>query len=112
MKVTVLRLAVIILLAIVTLVPTQAQSKKGPIVSHEGSWMIETPAKGRHSIVRFYTNESRLIYQETVDRRLDITRPKIKGQLNAALEQALYVWNATHKMPADRQWVAIQFDKW
>lgn len=112
MKVTFLGLAIVILLTIVALVPTQAQSKKGPIVSHEGSWVIETSAKGRQSIVRFYTNESRLIYEETVDRRLDISRPKIKRQLNAALEQALYVWNATHKIPADRQWVAIQFDKW
>lgn len=88
-----------------------AQVKKAPIVTREGSWVIEWAPKSRQSIVRFYNNQQQLIYEETLDRRLNIARRKTKQNLSVALEQAMFVWNATHKVPADRQWVAVQFEK-
>lgn len=106
-----LRLAVMAVLLSTASFSTQAQSKQAPVVSREGFWVIETPPKSRQCIVRFYNNQNQLIYEETIDRRLNIARRQTKRNLNAALEQAIFVWNTTHKVPTDRQWVAIQFDK-
>ena len=90
-------------------IPTLAQ--KVPVVAHEGSWVVEWTPKGRQCIVRFYNVRQQLIYEETLDRRLNIARRQTKQRLNVALDQALYVWNATHKLPTDHQWVAVQFEK-
>ena len=106
-----LRLAITTLILFVASFATQAQSKNSPPVAREGFWVIETPAKGHQCIVRFYTNEQKLIYQETVNRSLNIARKQTKLQLNVALEQAMFVWNATHKVPTDRQWVAVRFER-
>lgn len=61
--------------------------------------------------MRFYTNQQQLVYQEIMDRPLYIARRQTKLKLNRALEQTVYVRNATRKILTDRQWVAIQFDK-
>ena len=57
-----LRLAITTLILFVASFATQAQSKNSPPVAREGFWVIETPAKGHQCIVRFYTNEQKLIY--------------------------------------------------
>ncbi|MBD2751708.1 hypothetical protein [Spirosoma validum] len=101
-----LRLAVMTQLFLAASFSTQAQTKKESLISSEGFWVVETPVKSRHCIVRFYTDEQKLIYEETVNRCLNIARKQTKRQLNVALEQAMFVWNATHKVPTDRQWVA------
>lgn len=109
-----LRLAVMAALFITASFTTQAQTtnpKIAPVVAREGSWVVEWNPKDRHCVVRFYNNQRQLVYEETVDRRLNINRRQTQRNLNAALEQAMFVWNATHKMPTDRQWVAVQFDK-
>lgn len=90
---------------------TKAHSLNPSIPPQDGFWVIETAPKSTVSTVRFYTNDQRLIYQEIIHRKLNIRRLQTKKQLNVALEQALFVWNATHKVPTDRQWVAMQFDK-
>ncbi|QJW88043.1 hypothetical protein HNV11_00975 [Spirosoma taeanense] len=90
---------------------SQAQTKNDTVTPRDGFWVIETPAKSRQCTVRFYTSRSELIYEETINRCLNVARRQTKRQLNVALEQAMYVWNATHKVPTDRQWVAIQFEK-
>lgn len=106
-----LRLAITAVLILTASLTIQAQTNKEPFVSQEGFWVVETPLKSRQCIVRFYTNDQKLIYEETLNRCLNIVRKQTKRQLNAALEQAMFVWNATHKVPSDRQWVAVQFDK-
>lgn len=106
-----LRLPVTAILLLVASFTTQAQTRKESLVAHEGFWVIETPSKRHQCIVRFYTDDQKLIYEETVNRCLNITRRQTKRQLNVALEQAMFVWNATHKVPADRQWVAVRFNK-
>lgn len=106
-----LRFAITAILIFTASFATQAHPPKQSVGSHDGFWVIETPPKSHQCIVRFYTNEQKLIYEETVNRSLNIARRQTKRQLNVALEQALFVWNVTHKLPADRQWVAVQFDK-
>ncbi|MBD2700200.1 hypothetical protein IC229_06110 [Spirosoma sp. BT702] len=81
-----------------------------PLLPRDGFWVVESQPKSKQCTVRFYTENQTLIYQETINCRLNIARARVKRQLNAALEQAMFVWNATHKMPTERQWVAIQFD--
>lgn len=104
-----LRLAVTAVLLVAASFATQAQSAKEPQVSNDGFWVVEAPAKGHQTIVRFYTNDQKLVYEETVNRSLNITRKQTKRQLNIALEQAMFVWNATHQIPTDRQWVSVRF---
>lgn len=108
-----LRTTVVAILLIAASTSGFAQTKlaQAPVVAPEGSWVVEWTPKTRQCIVRFYNNQQQLIYQEIVDRPLNIARRQTKQKLNVALEQAMYVWNATRKIPADRQWVAIQFDK-
>lgn len=89
----------------------QAQTKKESVVPREGFWVVETAPKSRQSIVRFYNDDQKLIYEETVNQNLNISRQQTKRQLNAALEQAMFVWNTTQKVPTDRQWVAVLFTK-
>ena len=98
-------------LLVLALIPTLAISQKVPVVAHEGSWVVEWTPNSRQCIVRFYNVRQQLIYEETVDRRLNIARRQTKQRLNVALDQALYVWNVTHKLPTDHQWVAVQFEK-
>lgn len=105
------RLITLIILFALPMAPVRAQAKKVPVVVREGSWVVEWTPKSRRCVVRFYNNQQALIYEETVDRPLNIARRQTKRNLDMALEQAMYVWNATHKVPTDRQWVAIQFDK-
>ncbi|MVM30861.1 hypothetical protein GO755_12535 [Spirosoma sp. HMF4905] len=106
-----LRLAFVALLFTTASFTTQAQLKKEQPIAKDGFWVVETMPKSQQSIVRFYTNEEKLIYEETIDRNLNIARKQTKLQLNVALEQTLFIWNATHKVPTDRQWVAVQFEK-
>ncbi|WP_420151117.1 hypothetical protein [Spirosoma sp.] len=106
-----IRLAVAAVLCIAASFTAQAQTKKESLAPHEGFWVVESTPKNRQCTVRFYTNDQKLIYEETMNRKLNINFKQTKRQLNAALEQAMFVWNATYKVPTDRQWVAVQFDK-
>lgn len=98
-----------LLLSTLSLAP--AQTPRQPVAIREGSWVIEWNSKSRSCIVRFYNDQRQLIYEETMNRRLNIARRQTKQHLNVALDQAMYVWNATHKVLTDRQWVAVQFDR-
>lgn len=106
-----LRLTVTALLLTLASIPARAQTKKALTVPREGFWVVEWTPKSRQCIVRFYNDQKQLIYEETVNRSLNIARRQTKQNLNVALEQAVYVWNATRTLPTDRQWVAVQFDK-
>lgn len=105
------RSAVLVILITVAAIPAHSQIRKVPVVTREGSWVVEWTPKSRQCIIRFYNDRQELIYQEIMDRFLNISRRQTKQNLNTALEQAMYVWKATHQMPTDRQWVAVQFDK-
>ncbi|GAB3993700.1 hypothetical protein GCM10028807_29620 [Spirosoma daeguense] len=102
------RLALLALFMTATTFTTHAQKPTNKLAPREGFWVVETSPKSKQSTVRFYDDRQKLIYEETMDYRLNIARTRIKQQLNAALEQAIFVWNNTQKMPTDRQWVAVQ----
>lgn len=104
------RLALLFMLAI-PLCNVQAQSQPVPVPASQGFWVVETPAKGRQCTVRFYTSQRELIYEETLPRALNIGRRQTVRTLNSALEQALFVWNTTHRVPTERQWVAVHFER-
>ena len=106
-----LRLALAALFIVVASLTAQAQIKPETTAPKEGFWVVETAYKSRQCTVRFYTNERKLIYEETVNRALNITRRHTKRQLAIALDQAMFVWNATRQVPTDRQWVAVRFEK-
>jgi len=57
----------------------------------KGYWTVEANTKNPNgSIVRFYTVDSKLIYQEFLKKlSLDVNRPKIVVLLNAALDEAM-----------------------
>jgi hypothetical protein len=59
---------------------------------------VETNAKiPAGSIIRFYTKDARLVYEERMEKIcLDIKRPKTVVLLNAALDEVLINWNITH----------------
>jgi hypothetical protein len=103
------RLALTVLILISASFVTRAQTQKESFAPREGFWVVETAPKSHQCTVRFYSDEKKLIYEETLNRSLNITRRQTKRHLNAALEQALFVWNNTCKIPTDRQWVATQF---
>lgn len=106
-----LRLALVALFFLFTHVAVQAQNRQEPVIAREGFWVVEWSPKSRSCIVRFYNEQRQLIYEETINRRLNIARRQTKQNLSVALDQAMYVWNATHKVPTERQWVAVQFDR-
>jgi hypothetical protein len=105
------RLASIATLLLIASFTTQAQVQKESLAPHNGFWVVEIPPKSHQCTVRFYTNNNLLIYEETINRCLNIARRQTKRQLNVALDQAMFVWNATHKVPTDRQWVSVRFDR-
>lgn len=100
-----------VLFATASLASAQAQQARESISPREGFWVVESQPKSRECTVRFYTNDQKLIYEETINQKLNIARKQTKRQLNIALEQAMFVWNATHQVPTDRQWVSIRFEK-
>ncbi|GAB2564611.1 hypothetical protein [Spirosoma areae] len=106
-----LRFALICILLAASSLTAYAQTERDRLTPSEGFWVVESSPKSRQCTVRFYTNEKKLIYEETVNRALKLTRRQTKQQLNIALERAMFVWNATHQIPTDRQWVAAQFDR-
>ncbi|WP_338873382.1 hypothetical protein WBJ53_30390 [Spirosoma sp. SC4-14] len=100
-----------VLVATASLATAQSQQVRESMVPREGFWVVESQPKSRECTVRFYTNDQELIYEETLNQKLNIARQQTKRRLNIALEQAMFVWNATHQVPTDRQWVSIRFEK-
>lgn len=76
-----------------------------------GFWVVETTPQSRQSLIRFYNNNSQLIYQETINRRLKFQREAIQDQLNTVLEQAVDKWAASQPLPSEQKLVAMQLKK-
>ena len=68
----------------------QAQPLKEVLVP-KGYWTVETNTKNPiGSIIRFYTEDSKLVYEEYLKKiSLDIDRPKTVVLLNAALDEVM-----------------------
>ena len=61
------------------------------VIPPKGYWIVETNTKTPiGSIIRFYTEDSKLIYEEYLKKiSLDVDRPKTVVLLNAALDEAM-----------------------
>ncbi|MDQ6477287.1 hypothetical protein [Dyadobacter sp. LHD-138] len=90
-----LLLAALLFSATATLIKAQSPVSTTP---PKGFWVVETSAKiPMGSIIRFYTEDARLIYEERMEKVcLDIRRPKTIVLLNAALDEVMINWNITH----------------
>ena len=76
--------------------------------AQNGFWVVETTPQNRQSLIRFYNNDSQLVYQETINRRLNIHREATQDQLNAVLEQAIDKWTASQPLKSEQKLVAMQ----
>ncbi|NHA05011.1 hypothetical protein G7092_14465 [Mucilaginibacter sp. HC2] len=66
-------------LILISAVCSQAQTK----TPEHGFWVVESnPHQSKVQIIRFYTDESKLIYEETINARLNLKREKTKLALN------------------------------
>src|SRR5688572_19424621 len=70
----------------------QAQSQKP--MGKEGFWVVEsninTPKK---ATVYFYNAQHQLVYKEEVEHLpLDLSKAKVRRQLNAVLQQSIAAW--------------------
>ncbi|GAA4469299.1 hypothetical protein GCM10023189_56130 [Nibrella saemangeumensis] len=90
-----------------------AQKRDVPTPPKAGYWVIETARQpNRQTIVRFYNNANKLIYQEDLTgKRLNIRRAKTVIRLNGALDQAMTQWASTQHFQSDQNLVAAQFRK-
>lgn len=82
-------LLTILLLVVATNTQAQRHAPK------EGYWVVESNIKTpQKCTVYFYNNQHQLVYkEETNDLKLDISKGKVRRQLNAVLQQSI----AAHK---------------
>lgn len=83
-------LLIVIFIANVSSSFLRAQSLQDT-VPPKGFWTVETNTKkATGSVVRFYTEDSKLVYEEHLKRiSLDVDRPKNVVLLNAALDEVM-----------------------
>lgn len=77
------------------LLGSSINAQKKNIIPVEGFWVLESNVHNNKStIIRFYTDKSVLIYEETVNNcRLNINRKKNVLNLNKGLEEAIVAWD-------------------
>ncbi|MEO7314443.1 MAG: hypothetical protein ABIW47_04620 [Ginsengibacter sp.] len=77
------------------LISSSINAQKKNVIPAEGFWVLESNVHNKKStIIRFYTDKSVLIYEETVNNcRLNINRKKNVLDLNKGLEEAMVAWN-------------------
>lgn len=78
-------------------------------VSNKGYWVIEgnvhTP---KSNVVYFYTMDNVLVYKEKIEgMKIKTNKAKVCLKLKAALEQAVTVWEATHKVEEHEALVSV-----
>ncbi|RYY39936.1 MAG: hypothetical protein EOO08_08570 [Chitinophagaceae bacterium] len=70
-----------------------AQKRQPKWVPVKGYWVVEDNINQPGvAIVYFYNQQSELVYQETVNRRIDLDRRRTLLRLNRTLEEAVATW--------------------
>jgi len=84
-----------------------AQARR-PDLPQAGFWVVETNPKAKTgSVVKFYDDDKRLIYEEHLDGKcLDVRRVNTVAFLNRALDKAMLNWLVTKQVKTDGTWVA------
>ncbi len=77
------------------MISSSINAQKKNYIPAEGFWVLESNVHDKKStIIRFYTDSSVLIYEETVNNcRLNINRKKNLLDLKKGLEEAMITWN-------------------
>jgi predicted LPLAT superfamily acyltransferase len=79
---------IIITLAILIIAAVSSFAQNKP--STTGSWVIESNVKQpKVQTVKFYNNDNQLLYSETVNKRLNINRKKIRQNLDKVLDSLI-----------------------
>ena len=78
-------------------------------ISDKGYWVIENNVHApKSNVIYFYTMDNVLVYKERVEGvKIKVNKSKVCMRLKAALEQAVTVWEATHKANENGAIVAV-----
>jgi len=88
------RLFIIMAIVSITALYGKAQNVN---VSH-GYWVTEYNIhKPKIQTVRFYNNDNQLIYEETINRKLKISKPEVQKALNEVLENIYAQQELVHR---------------
>lgn len=65
-----------------------------------GFWVVESNvATPQSATVYFYNAQHQMVYKEIVQNiKLDVTKAKVRRQLNAVLHQSIAAWKREHKV--------------
>ncbi|MBB6127979.1 hypothetical protein [Mucilaginibacter lappiensis] len=90
-------------LILISAVCSQAQTK----TPGYGFWVVESnPSQPKVQTIRFYTDDSKLIYEETINARLNLKREKTK----LALNQLSSKLNEGKDNPENKRLIALAFN--
>ena len=80
------------LLFVLALLSMEVQAQKP--MSKEGFWVVESNvATPQVATVYFYNAQHQLVYKEAIQHlQLDLTKAKVRRQLNAVLHQSIEAW--------------------
>lgn len=93
----ILRALIAAIIFLITLSPASAQRTGRQVprwLSTKGYWVVETNGSNkREHIVRFYTNDNRLVYLESLSGvSLKTSKRSVKMKLKKVLETSIAVW--------------------
>lgn len=75
----------IIALILISTVCSQAQNK---VKADSGFWVVESNiSKPKVQIIRFYSDDQKLLYEETINTKLNLKREKVQLVLNQILNK-------------------------
>lgn len=104
------RLLIIVAISCLAGLIAYAQDSQKPPrwVSDNGYWVVESNIHSpKNQIVRFYTTDNVLIYQETVTgKALNVNRASVRIKLKKVLDQALTAWDRYHQSGEEKALVS------
>jgi hypothetical protein len=111
-----MRLKYFIAVGVITLsiIGQSARAQKKKVAMPEnGTWqLVYLKTEKNPSTVRFFNRDGALIYEENVkSAKLDISKKKTLVKLNAALQQALKMYELKVDVKAEENWVAELLNK-
>jgi hypothetical protein len=86
---------------------SSSAQKKTNYIPQQGYWQLVSNVHNKGVVtVQFYSEDNELMYQETVNNRMNVNRRKVRRQLYLALQEAYGVYAATHAMPVAKDLIA------
>lgn len=73
----------------------------------KGYWMLVSNVHQKNLVtVQFYTDDNTLMYHETLNKKLNIERSRVRSKLNDALKESYQNWVANHVAPVEKDLIA------